>query len=316
MYIKQIVVATLACFALVNNATAANKTHVDDLQGAGKSRVGISAHLKNLNFTGNSLQSSVNYAATGTYSLSRYQLDYVYGITDKFDLAVVVPFANTLSVQTTYIKSPNTFVDYQASGLGDIEVQGKYKIFDKEQDKLSWIVGGGFIPSTAASDPGTPQITTNGVITTKGVTGKSGNGYTTTIIGTLVSIPSAIGGVYASILNYTYGSKTTAGVAYQRGSDIVVELGTEYMLNDVTTVTPFLGFVNTASSRHGTSTTAASSSTIIGVALTQDLSKSLSLQGSISSYTTSNVVTTYGNGDVLTLGASGYQFNISAKFFF
>ncbi|MBU1775699.1 MAG: hypothetical protein KJ899_03545, partial [Gammaproteobacteria bacterium] len=117
----------LAVSMFAGNAAAANKTRLMDTQGSGNSRFDVSLGL--YQWSGQS-----KYTLLGTIttydiksSSSNLTLDYVYGLTDRFDVALAFPLARSSKGTSEYSSGGNQYKStYQYEGEGDVGFAANY----------------------------------------------------------------------------------------------------------------------------------------------------------------------------------------------
>ena len=174
--------ASVLFFALANNASAANKTHVTDVLGTGNSRVDISYGIGNFTGTSNTVYANgatpTHYDANGTGSA--ISTAYLLGITDRLDMGITFPVSSSSS--SSYTGSSSHTFKYE--GQGDMTISASYLIKDKKENEVGWNLYGAISPPTAPSE-NSSYSSTNGT-----TTGKPGKGYSSNRIGTTISIPS------------------------------------------------------------------------------------------------------------------------------
>lgn len=314
---KIVLLGVAACFALANNSYAANKTHMTDALGAGNSRMDISFSTGNLKTTGKFLSAGTTVSMDG--KITGYGIDalYAFGITDRLDIGIIFPLSQNTSVVLDYVIGANSYsATDKYEGQSDPSIGAQYLVLDKQQDRVSWNVYSKFSPAAAASDQGITEIKTNGSVTTAGTTSKSGNGYTTVSAGSTLSIPTGAGDIFLGAMYSDFGEKSTSGVKSKNGSRTDIEFGIESMLGDRTTLTPYVRYTMRSSGYNGTNNSPASSAFDIGLGLTNDVSKNLSV-GILAEYNVLNErVVNYANGDKFSYTANGYTLNLTTMFFF
>lgn len=319
MKINQSLLGLIVCFALANNAFAANKTHVTDTLGAGNSRVDISYGISSVNMPG-------TYAVNGGSSFSidskgftnRLSAAYLFGITDRLDMGIFLPLSENMTTTMEYTVGTNQYTGTSIyEGQGDVVIGAQYLILDKQQDRVSWNMFASFSPSSAPSDDGTTEVKINGVVTTAGKAGKSGNGYTTTTIGSTLSIPAGDMDVYLSGEFKNYGDKTDAGVTYKKGGSSSLSVGVESMVGEKVTLTPYARLNMDAASSYSDGTdVAASNGYDLGILVTSDISKSVSVQVGAEYQVVNDSTVTYSSGDKFSISGNGYGLSLAAMFFF
>lgn len=319
MKIVRILLGVIASFALVNNVYAANKTHVTDTLGAGNSRVNVSYDFGGANLPGTvTLADGTSISVDGKISASRLAADFYLGVTDRLDVGIFLPFIeNTKITQTLTDFGVTETLTYKNEGQGDIVISARYLILNKNQDKVSWNVIGTISPSTAPDNDAIPEDVFNGTVIDPGKTGDSGNGYMTTGVASTLSIPTGSGDVFLAANFYNYGDRTKAGVTYKKGSSTSFTVGIESMPGETITFRPYarLNFKAASTDSDGTNITA-SDGYDFGLIVTNDVSNNVSVQVGAEYNVINDVVLTSPTGDKFRLSGNGYNFNLSAMFFF
>lgn len=317
MKIVRILLGVIASFALVNNVYAANKTHVTDTFGAGNSRVDIS-----YDFGSGSLPGTFTFAggssssADSKISASSLATAFHFGVTDRLDVGILLPFIENTKTTATLTNFGTTATD-KNEGQGDVVIRARYLILDKNQDEVSWNVQGTISPSTAPDDDAISEVVVNGAVIDPGKTGDSGNGYMTTGIASTLSIPTGTGDVFLAANFYNYGDRTKAGVTQKRGNSTSFTVGIESMAGETITFRPYarLNFDAASTDSDGTHI-AASDGYDFGLIVTNDVSNNVSVQVGAEYNVINDVVLTFPTGDKLSASGNGYNFNLSAMFFF
>jgi hypothetical protein len=316
--IKKSLLGIAIVFVLANNVYAANKTHITDVLGSGNSELDVSVALWNYSHPGN------YYFTNGTVTpmdLKEQYRDvsaaYNFGFNDHLDVGLSIPLLMQDTIKRDYLNgSINTEDTTNYFGQGDISLHFKYLILDKQQDLLSWTISGAFSPSTAPSGPATTEVVQNGVVTTQGITGQYGKGYTSTHLATTVSIPSSVGDVYLQAVYTNNTEKSSAGIASKVGNISSFILGMESMLSDRTTLTPFINYSMYADGYNGATIVASYSNYEAGLLVTHDISKTFSVRFGLN-YTILNPRTfNYPNGQSWTYSGNGNGMTLSTLIFF
>lgn len=299
------------------NSYAANKTHVNDMQGAGNSQVEVTLSSGATNTPG-----KYTFASGSAISMDRrtsgstVSAGYIFGITDRIDIGLLIPVSQSLTVNRDYVNGNRYNETTKYEGQGNMAIGLKYLILDKQKDQMSWTVQGIIQPSYASSEAATTEVQTNGVVTTAGKTGTSGNSYTTTALKTTLSVPVTSGDLFVGVGYTSYGEGNLSGTVFKNGTNTSVTLGIETMANDRVTVTPYVKYSMTASGYGGTTTISNYTEYLFGVSVTNDVNKSLSLKIG-AEYTALNDLTyTYSNSDKVTYSGNGANLNLSALIFF
>lgn len=317
MTYTKIVVAIAAYLVLASNVYAGNRTHVTETQGAGKSRASILFDLASFNMSGSKdFAGGGKTAFTAKGTGNRLTLAYILGVTDRFDIGISMPVSDTSTVDAEYTGANVDKAQLKYEGSGDVTLLAQGLLLDKQNDKVSWLVGIMVRPSTASSDAPTPELTSNGAVVQTGKTGGSGNGFLSTMIGTAISIPTGAGDVYFGIRHAVYGEKTTSGVKSKDGGDTWLDLGIEIMPSEKTTITPYVRYLNTEAGYDGTDKSLASNSLDAGLTVTRDVTNNLSVSFTGEYTKTGDSVTNYSSGDKSTVSGSGFTFGISGMVFF
>ncbi|HUX92027.1 MAG TPA: hypothetical protein VMV48_15170 [Gallionellaceae bacterium] len=318
MKISHVIFTTLAILTLTNNANAANKTHVTDSLGAGNSSMEIGYAA-----AGRTLTGPYVYAAGSSFTYSskttanQLTAAYYLGVTDNLDMGIFLPVSGRSNVTADYTIGANKYNSVaKYEGQGDVSIGARYLFLDKQKDSVSWNAVLLITPSTASSDAAVAEVTTNGTVTTAGKTGGYGNGYLTTAIASTVSVPTSVGDIYLSGRYTTYGEKTTAGVALKSGAKMAITFGIEKMIGDKTTVSPYVRLISQAAGYSGTTTFATNTAYDLGLNLTNDISKNVSVNVGAEYNSIGDNLTNYANGDKLTLSGSGYALSLSTQIFF
>ena len=190
-------------------------------------------------------------------------------------------------------------------------------ILDKNQDQVSWNVTGTISPSTAPDNDAIPKDVLNGTVIDPGKTGDSGNGYITTGIASILSIPTDTGDVFLAANFYKYGDRTKAGVTEKRGRSTSLAVGIESMAGETITLRPYARLNFDAASTHSDGThIAASDGYDFGIIVTNDISNSVSVQLGAEYNAQNEFAITFPTGDKLSASGNGYTFSLAAMFFF
>ena len=319
MKIDSILLGAIASFVLANNVYAANKTHVTDTLGAGNSRMDISYEFANGNLPGTYVFSGgPSISDDIKISTSRLAVAYYLGVTNRLDMGIFLPFMENTKVTETLAGSGSTVtLTYKNEGQGDIVIGAQYLILDKTQDRISWNVGGAISPSTAPDDAAIPEDVFNGTVISPGKTGDSGNGYMTTGIASAISLPTGAGDVFLAAKFYNYGERSRTGVTFNRGNSTSFTIGIESMTGETITFTPYAALNFDAASTYSDGTNiAASDGYDLGLRITNDISKSVSVEVEAAYNVINDQSVIYSNGDKLNFSGNGFTFNLSAMLFF
>lgn len=321
MKLNRFLLGALASYAMVNNVYAANKTHITDTLGAGNSRMDISYEVVSLNLPGTVVYAGgtsptlpVDFKASG----SRLSAAYLLGVTDRLDVGIFIPFSESLKYTQDYTIGANKYNETSKyEGQGDVIFAAQYQVLDKQQDRASLNLLGAISPSTAPSDQGTTEVVTNGTVTTTGKTGESGNGYKTITVAATLSVPTGAADVFVRAQFDNYGERTKAGVTYKRGSRTSFLVGIENMVNEKITITPYANLdLNSASSYSSGTNIASNNSYDLGIKVTNDLSKNVSVRVGAEYNVVDGQAITYSNGSKFYFSGKGYTFGLTTMFFF
>lgn len=305
--------------ALTSNVYAANKTHITDMLGAGNSKTEISLGINEGRYKTNYLYLSSSTTADIDTKSSGYSLNLSYslGITDRFDMAISAPLLTKTKSTAEYTSPPNTTAYATTEGQGDVSLQAQYLILDKQQDQVSWTVAGIISPSTAPSDDGSSEIVTNGIVTSPGQTAKAGRGYTQTGVATALDIPTSIGDVVLTASYYSGGEKNSAGNKTTVGNNKTFGVYLERMINEETTLTPYIGYSMNQDGSYNNQTTPGNSLYGLGFNVTHDLSKAFSVIAGAYYYRLKNYSYITSAGTIKVDGSgNSYSLFLSTLFFF
>lgn len=319
MRMVRVLLGVIAGFTLASNVYAANKTHVTDTLGAGNSMVAIVYGFGAASLPGTVVfASGSSFSVDGRSSVSHFAVAYHLGVTDRLDVGVFLPFSESSKYTQNYTIGANRYNGTsKAEGQGDVVLAVQYLVLDKQQDKVSWSLLGAISPSTASSDEGTSEVVVNGTVVQTGTSGQSGRGSRSAIIDSTISIPTGIGDAFLSADFRNYGESTSTGVTYKRGSHTSFTVGLEKMLGETITLTPYANLNFDAASTYSDGTNfAANSGHDLGLKVTNDLSKNVSVQAGAEYTVMNDVAVTSSNGDKWNFSGKGYTFDFSAMFFF
>jgi hypothetical protein len=306
----------LAVSMCAGNAAAANKTRLMDMQGSGNSRFDV--YLGMSQWSGQQKFPLLGTTVTSDFksSTTSLTLDYIYGVTERLDISLVLPLLANSKSTSEYNYAGNHYKSTsQDEGVGDAALAVLYRLMDKQTNGLSWNVTGYISPSTASSTAGTSEQSVNGVVTVAGTKGNSGRGYTQTGIGTAVGMPTSIGDVVFDVKIYSGGEKTDAGIKTTYGSSKYFNIYLEAPLNASTTLAPYVGYFST-----GTSTTAGTAYPSAnyysaGLMATVDVSNKVSLRGTLEYSKMKQYTAAYSGGSAVS-NQSGYTASLVSMFFF
>jgi hypothetical protein len=216
--------------------------------------------------------------------------------------------------ELNYAFAPDNYVNTSKwEGTSDPELCIQYLLADKKKNEFGAIVYGAVSPAATPSDSPVPEILTNGSITSKGVNGGIGNGYTITRIGSTISLPVYVGYAFYN-LEYKYGFVTS--IADPHGTSAELTFGYEHYLGDSVTLRPYLRATAIGSSFIGQDQSESYSKYDMGAYFITDISSrfSLALFSQYSLY--NNQVIHDANGNTLTLSASSYKMGLQGIYFF
>jgi hypothetical protein len=312
---NQIIVGIFSSFLLANAAYAANKTGVADSLNAGDSRLDLNYLYLGVTYNGttSSSTSSLDYAAksTGSYLIAAY----LFGITDRLNLAVTQGYSRTSS-ETSWTSAPNSYVyTSKTEGATNPSIGARYLLSDKKNGPMGLLIYGTFIPASASSDAGVAQIETNGVVTQAGITGKAGNSASSSSIGATVIRPVAMGDAYVTFSYSATGEQSTSGGAAKSGALSVIQMGLENHASSTATVRPYVNVIYTGSGYSGTTQIASHVDYSLGLEAIKDVTKSVSLSvtgeyGSTKSESSST------SGSKNSLSGNYYLLGVRGMFFF
>jgi hypothetical protein len=213
-----------------------------------------------------------------------------------------------------YSFAPNSYVNTSKwEGTTDPEICIQYQLADKKKNEFGAIVYASVSPAATPSNPPSPEIMTNGSITSKGVNGGIGNGYTTTRIGSTMGFPVYVGYAFYN-LEYKYGFVTS--ISEPHGTSAELTFGYEHYLGDSVTLRPYVKASAIGSSFNGQDQSASYSKYDIGAYLLTDISPRFSLELSSQYSLYNNKVVSDVNGNTLTLSASVYKMGLRGIYFF
>ena len=306
----------LAVSMCASNAAAANKTGLMDVQGVGKSRFDVSLALAQ-----GSGETRDTFLGTTTNfkhknSSNGLSLGYVYGLTDSFDIALLIPLVGNYKYTSEYSVGGNQIkATSQHDGAGDVSLTATYQLMSKQANGFNWNLAGYISPSTASSTSATSEQSVNGVVTVAGSKGKNGRGYTETGISTLVGVPTSIGDVVFDAKIYSGGEKTDAGVKTTYGSSKYFNVYLESAINTTTTLTPYVGYYSSSSNTTAGSTNPSNTYYSVGLMATTDVSSRVSLRGSLEYAKMKEHTYVYSGGSTVSTFSS-FSAVLSSMFFF
>jgi hypothetical protein len=317
--INLIWVAIIASFLIINSARAENKTGVTDSLNAGEIRFDL-AYVNSSSITsGTFTLSGSPTAINGINAASTFQAAYLLGVTDRLNVGIKLNLAYPQSYETDYTVGANSYTATDKfNGPGDPTISAQYLVMEKEKDNMGMIVSLLFTPPSANSNGDITENRTNGVITTPGVTGGSGNGFTVTNIGTVISFPflHGKGDVYSALNIIQNGTKTVSGVTSNVGNLVQLEFGVEKPITEKTILHPYGRINSNRGGYSGTTQISSYTSYDLGAEIINDVSKRLSIR-LIGEYNLlGNISIDYANGDVWTYSGKGYTLGFGGSFFF
>lgn len=318
MRTNKIVLVAFAVFALASNASAANKTHVTDMLGAGNGSIEISYETLDLNLPVTYVSAK---GATVVYEnktiQSQLNVAFHRGFTDRFDMSILFPVLVSKSQAIDSASGANKYNSASKyEGEGDVYFRAKYLLFDKLYERISWNVAGIYSPANAPSDSPVAQITTNGVVTTVGKAGQSGKGYLATSFVSTVSIQTGVGDVYFTVQYDNNREKVTAGVVSKVGNFTSGTVGIEKMLGDKTTFSPYAKYTMQVAGYNGTVIFSESSKYDLGLNVIYDISKNASVAVGAVYNLRGEQFETSAIGDKSSYSGNGYTLLLSTMFFF
>ncbi len=311
---------TITLVALFNcsDAYAANKTGVTDLLSKGEISFDLSYSMMNTSIIGGASPSSINNGAAiaplaGSISQKNLLASLNFGFTDKTNVRISHGLQNTVQ-ELDYTIAPNAYVNTSKwEGTTDPEICIQYRLADKNKSEFGAIIYGAISPATAPSNSASPEIMTNGTITSKGVNGGIGNGYTISKIGSTISFPVYVGYAFYN-LEYKYGFVTS--LTNPHGTSAELTFGYEHFLGDSVTLRPYIRASAIGSSFNGQDQSESYSKYDVGAYLISDFSPRFSL-AFLSQYSLyNNEVINAANGNTLTLSTSGYKLGLQGIYFF
>jgi hypothetical protein len=309
---------TLLAFFYCSGAYAANKTGVTDLLSRGEISFDLAYSTMNEALLSGSTPSTINIGATtmplsGSISRNSLLATLNFGFTDKLNVKISHGVQNTLQ-EFNYSFAPSTYVNTSKwEGTTDPEICIQYQLADKKKSEFGAIVYAAVSPAATPSDSPAPEIMTNGAITSKGVNGGIGNGYTTTRIGSTIGFPVYVGYAFYN-LEYKYGFVTS--ITEPHGTSAELTFGYEHYLGDSVTLRPYIRATAIGSSFNGQEQSASYSKYDVGAYLISDISTRFSLE-LFSQYSLyNNEVITAANGNTFTLATSGYKMGLRGIYFF
>jgi hypothetical protein len=301
-----------------SGACAANKTGVTDLLSRGEISFDLSYATMNETMLSGSTPSTINIGATtmplsGSISKNSLLAAFNFGFTDKTNVKISHGVQNSLQ-EFNYSFAPNSYVNTSKwEGTTDPEICIQYQLADKKKNEFGAIVYASVSPAATPSNPPSPEIMTNGSITSKGVNGGIGNGYTTTRIGSTMGFPVYVGYAFYN-LEYKYGFVTS--ISEPHGTSAELTFGYEHYLGDSVTLRPYVRATAIGSSFNGQEQSASYSKYDMGAYLITDISPRFSLE-LFSQYSLyNNKVVSDVNGNTLTLSASVYKMGLRGIYFF
>jgi hypothetical protein len=316
MNFNKVSVAVIASLLIVNGAYAANKTGVTDSLNAGDSRVDLDYGYQGLSINGTVASSTTSFDYTAKSTGSRLNVTYLFGVTDHLNMSVLFGLSNSTG-ETSYTVAPNSYViTSKNEGASNPVISAQYLLVDKKNGKMGLVVFGSFSPASAASDQGVAQVETNGVVTTTGVSGKSGSGYATSNIGATLSTPVAMGDVFVKVEYSAYGEKSSSSGASKNGAQAALQFGLESKVSNSATVRPYVRVFSTASGYSGTTQIASHVDYSLGLEGIKDVSKSVSLSVTGEYGLVSKVESNAPNGDKGSFSGTGYLLGVRGMFFF
>lgn len=317
MKVSNLVLGMLLSSVFAGNAMAANKTRLMDTQGSGHSRFDLLLAMSQGSGQTKVTSPGANYTSDSKTSLNSLTLAYVYGVTDRFDIALTIPLMGNAKESSEFSFAGNRYKDtWKYDGAGDISLNLNYQLMNKQASGFNWNIAGYVSPSTASSTGSRAEVMVNGVVTNAGTTGKLGRGYTQTGIITAVGLPTSVGDVVFEGKIYRGGESSDAGVKTTHGSSKYLNVYLESAVNTTTTLTPYVGYYSSGSLTTAGSTSPSATYYMAGLIATMDISSRVSLRGSLdySKMKDYTYAMTGGGNAVSTMNT--YTVGLSSMFFF
>lgn len=316
--INKMLAVVITAMVIENSAYAANKTWVTDSLNAGDSRADLSYATANLSPSGPFNISGTSVQMSGKFTASALNAAYLFGVTDRLNVGIGFVMSNPQSYQWDYTVSPNSYTTTDKyDGTGDPTIGAQYLLMDRNKESMGWVIAGTFTPATGNSNADVTEIKTNGVVTTSGATGGAGNGYTKTNVSTTLSLPiMGVGDVFGKVEYIANGSTSSGGVSTQYGNQAMLTFGVEDLIGDKTTVRPYVRFTSIGSGTSGTTQIASYTGYDLGLMVTNDISKNISVSVVGEYNSLGNLTLNYANGNVWTYSGSGYTVGLGGNFFF
>jgi hypothetical protein len=311
---------TITLIAILNCscAYASNKTGVIDLLSEGEISFGLSYSMMNTALLSGATPSTINTGVataplSGSISQKSLLASLNFGVTDKTNVRISHGLQKTLQ-EFDYTITPDNYVDTSKwEGTTDPEICIQYLLADKNNSVFGATIYGAISPAATPSNSTAPEIMTNGAMTSKGVNGGAGNGYTTTRIGSTISFPVYVGYAFYNF-EYQYGFVTS--LTSQHGTSAELTFGYEHYFGNSVTIRPYVRASAIGSSFNGRDQSASYSKYDVGAYVITDISPRFSFElfGQYSLY--NNEVIYEANGNTLTLSTSGYKFGLQGIYFF
>ena len=316
MNFNKVSVALIASLLIVNGAYAANKTGVTDSLNAGDSRVDLDYGYQGFSYNGTVTSSTTSFDYSAKATGSRLNVTYLFGVSDRLNMSVIFGLSNSTG-ETSYTVAPNSYVvTSKYEGASNPGISAQYLLVDKKNGKTGLVIFGSFSPASAASDEAVAQVETNGLVTTAGVTGKSGTGYATSSIGATMSTPVAGGDVFVKVEYSAYGEKSSSSGTSKNGAQAAVQFGLESKVGNSATVRPYARVISTASGYSGTSQISSRVDYALGFEGIRDVSKRVSFSVTGEYVALGKYDSNTSTGGKNTLSGTGYLLGVRGIFFF
>ena len=314
---QQLIFLLVALF-ICKGVYAANKTGVTDFLSKGNDSFSLSYTTASATLLSGSTPSTINSGASiaplaGLITQNTWLATINIGVTDKTNMHISYGMQSERQ-EFDYAFAPNDYaVTSKWEGSINPEIGFQSLLADKNKGEVGAILYGSVSPAMTPGYAPIPEIKTNGVLTSGGSNGGSGNDYTTIRIGSTVSMPVYIGSAYFNI-EYIYGFVTS--IAMPHGTDAQLTFGVEHNFGDSATLRPYISASAIGSSYYGPNLSASYSKYDIGAVFINDISPRFSLEYKAEYSTLNNEVIYYANGNVITLATNSFTLGVQGIFFF
>jgi hypothetical protein len=297
----------------------ANKTHFTDTQGQGNSRLEVSytSGSGSANGTANFSGDSLTVESTITASQTLFSL--YYGISDRIDIGISLPFSEKFSTSNDLSDGTDTLsIESGSEGMSDISFGASYLMLDKDGGDALDVQPYAIITlPTASDDEGESGYSSNGTSISDMKKGKAGSGATTIRVGFNVAHPLIESNL---LFNFEYkmdGDKTKDGVTYTYGNDISFMIGNEYFVSDIDTVT-LQAFYEISGSDETSEDTTSDSFYVMSLqgVFTHDVSSDISASAGFAFERSGETNVKYATGDTIGLRGNIYAFFVGLDYFF